>query len=1255
MRDPADPTPVPPAQDPGHPSLEALLDLPALQALLEDFQVLTQAVVAILDLQGKVRVAVGWQDICTRFHRLHPDTARACTESDLYLVQHLKRGEFVAYPCQNGLWDVVTPLHVGDFHVGNLYTGQFFYDDQEVDRAQFEALAEAHGFDRKAYLEALDRVPRYSRAKVQALMGFLVKLADLIGEQGLRRLQEAQAHASLRASEAQYRSLFEAVRHGLVYQDAQGHILSANPAAERILGLSLDQLQGRTSVDPRWQAIHEDGTPFPGETHPGMVALRTGRPVEAVVMGVFNPAQGETTWIEVSAAPIFQPGNPVPHQVVATFVDITARRRAEEARELSELRLDHAFAASPIGMALVAPEGRFLRVNPTFCAMVGWSEAELLATGFQAITFPEDLAPDLERVQEVLEGTRATYQMDKRYLHREGHVVWAQLNVSLVRDAQGAPLHFVSQIQDISARKVAEARIRKSQAMLTQVLDTIPQSVFWKDRESRYLGCNQAFARAVGLAHPREIVGRTDFDLPWPRAEAEAYRADDREVMEGNRPKHHILEPLQQADGTRLWIDTTKVPLLGEGGLPFGVLGVYQDITERKRNEDELHSAHLRLRALWDIAALSGAPLKVICDSVLETLGRMTQSPFGFHGFLDEDASAMTIHAWSGEAMVGCGILDRPTVFPIAQAGIWAEAVRHRKPLVLNDYATVHPAKRGLPQGHVPLERLLVVPFLVEGRIVSVAAVANRGWDYGPEDVAQITAFLSGVQAIIDRAAMEQSLREREAWYRTILQTAMDGFVVVDEGGWIRQSNEAYARTMGYALEELVGMHLGQLEAQEAPEEMEAHIRMVFERGSHRFVSRHRRKDGTLRDMEVSVQVVPGAEKRMVAFMRDITEARRAEDERERLRLQLHHAQKLESLGSLAGGVAHDLNNVLGAILSLSSTFRTRFTPPDPMAKALDTITSACTRGRDVVRSLLVFARRELEEERAVDLNVLVTETVQLLSHTTLKRVSLVTDLHPGLPSVLGDGAALSHALINLCVNAVDAMPHGGTLTLSTCRAEDGGLVLGVADTGEGMSPEVLEKAMDPFFTTKPLGKGTGLGLSMVYGTLQAHEGRVTLHSRLGEGTEVRLALPPARTVVPEVRVEAPVEPAGRGLRILLVDDDDLIRQAATTMVEVLDHEVVSSPGGREALALLDGGLEVDLVILDMNMPDLSGAQTLPMILARKPSQRVLVASGYLDEAALALQHAHPTVRFIAKPFTLRELQQVLGEVMGEGRARFGL
>ena len=379
-------------------------------------------------------------------------------------------------------------------------------------------------------------------------------------------------------------------------------------------------------------------------------------------------------------------------------------------------------------------------------------------------------------------------------------------------------------------------------------------------------------------------------------------------------------------------------------------------------------------------------------------------------------------------------------------------------------------------------------------------------------------------------------------------------------------------------------------------------------------------------------------------FGRDITENKRLERERKALEDQIRQIEKLESLGALAGGVAHDMNNVLSAILGLASTHGRRAEPGSLLARDMETVTRACQRGGILVRGLLDFARKGLTEERTLDLNALVREEVALLERTTLQRVRLEMELAEDLGPMLGDPAALTHALMNLCVNAVDAMPEGGTLTFRTWNGPAGAVLLEVEDTGCGMPREVLDKALDPFFTTKPQGQGTGLGLSIVFATVKAHGGRLEMSSEPGRGTRIRLSFPPvqADAGAGEPEPERAVRSTCAPLRILLVDDDELVREAVESVLEYLGHTTIVATGGEEALAQVRAGLRPDAVILDMNMPGLDGAGTLAGLRSLEPAVPVILATGRLDPRTLALAEADPGLTLLAKPFSINALHNIL-------------
>jgi signal transduction histidine kinase/CheY-like chemotaxis protein len=362
------------------------------------------------------------------------------------------------------------------------------------------------------------------------------------------------------------------------------------------------------------------------------------------------------------------------------------------------------------------------------------------------------------------------------------------------------------------------------------------------------------------------------------------------------------------------------------------------------------------------------------------------------------------------------------------------------------------------------------------------------------------------------------------------------------------------------------------------------------------------------------------------------------------LEVQLQQARKMESLGNLAGGIAHDMNNVLGAILAIASAHSENQPAASPAHRAFETISKAAERGGKMVKSLLHFARQSPAEQRELDVNQILREEAELLERTTLSKIRLEMDLEPGLWPILGDPSALSQAVMNLCVNAVDAMPESGTLTLRTCNHGQTGIEITVEDTGTGMPKTVLDKALDPFFTTKDVGKGTGLGLSMVYSIVKAHHGDMELHSELGHGTRVTLRFPacPPRDPLDEAPEPGlPATPA-RMFQVLLVDDDELILSSIGSLLEHLGHTVVSAISGEDAVAKVEAGYLPEVIILDLNMPGLGGVGTLPRLRDLVPEVPIFLSTGRTDQTAHDLLKAYPLLRLLPKPYHIQDLRRVI-------------
>jgi PAS domain S-box-containing protein len=544
-----------------------------------------------------------------------------------------------------------------------------------------------------------------------------------------------------------------------------------------------------------------------------------------------------------------------------------------------------------------------------------------------------------------------------------------------------------------------------------------------------------------------------------------------------------------------------------------------------------------------------------------------------------------------------------------------------------------------------------LTPFRMEAKVL------------GPGDEVRWSSFVStprllpdgatiwdGLEFIItDRKRGEEALRASEANYRSLVSAIPDLIFTFSPEGVYLSVHAQDPDLLVQPESELLGRNLTQVLPEPVTGEIMGCIRAALETRAVQAMHFMLVLGGEEKHFEA--RLAPCGAEQVICIVRDVSESWRLERQRLRLEAQLQQAQKLDSLGSLAGGIAHDINNVLGAILAVSSNLAERPDLDGSMSRALDVISKAATRGGQVVKGLLNFARQAPLPSEAVDLNAVLQEVARLLERTTLARIRMQLDLDPGLRPIQGDVNALTHACMNLCVNAVDAMDGEGTLTLRTRNGADGTAQVEVADTGSGMSPEVQQKALDPFFTTKAQGKGTGLGLSIVYGIVKTHRGTLEIESAPGRGTVILLRFPAAAPAPagPEAGEPAQAPGTGPALGILLVDDDEFIRMSMEQVLSTMGHAVLLAASGEEALGLLEGGQRPDLVMLDMNMPGLGGAGTLPRLRGILPSVPVLIVTGKADQAAQELADRHERVALLPKPFTAEEIRTQLKRLTTEG------
>jgi PAS domain S-box-containing protein len=504
------------------------------------------------------------------------------------------------------------------------------------------------------------------------------------------------------------------------------------------------------------------------------------------------------------------------------------------------------------------------------------------------------------------------------------------------------------------------------------------------------------------------------------------------------------------------------------------------------------------------------------------------------------------------------------------------------------------------------------------------------------------------LSSVLDVTRLRQA-EDRNAQIMKAVEQCPVSIVLTDTTGAITYVNPMFEQVTGYTAAEALGQNPRILQSGAHPPEFYRDLWSTITAGgiwSGRI--QNRRKDGTPFWEKATIAPVRDQDGVIASFVGvklDITASMQADAERQRLHAHMLRTQRLESLGRLAGGVAHDMNNVLAAVMIYASAAMEEEQPGSRWHKAFQVIHSATQRGADLIKPLLSLARQSPVEEKSLDLNAVLREEVFILERTFPSTIQLQADLQPNLPAIKGDRSALANALMNLCVNAMDAMPKGGRLGLRTRSLEDAWVEVTVSDTGSGMSADVLERAREPFFTTKEVGKGTGLGLALVENTVKTHRGHLDIASEPDRGTRVSLRFPACQKDTRAAPAPLPEEAAAAMLEILHVDDDELIRASVPAMLEALGHRVFSVPSGEAALDLLRDGLRIDLVLLDLNMPGLGGEGTLSALRALRPALPVFLCTGLVTEKALQVGRAHAGVTLLAKPFDIQTLRGLLGPI----------
>lgn len=906
-----------------------------------------------------------------------------------------------------------------------------------------------------------------------------------------------------------------------------------------------------------------------------------------------------------------------------------ARMQTEEALWASEERLRAMFDSAVDGITVTDLKGRIVQTNEAMVRMCGYeNRAELVGrNAIESLMKKDDSEEALEGVNKTLrEGS--VVRTELTCVRKDGTEFPVEIATAVLKDNSGNPRGLVTITKDITERKQAEDGLLESESRLRSLFETMSEGVVLIAPDGQIIRANPAAERIVGLKRS-EIEGHRQDSPEWKafRPDGTVMRPEEMagpRAMSEKRPIEDMVMGMERPDGSVSWINVNARPIINKEGDVDLVVLTFADVTERKRAEEALRASEERYRAIFEQAADSIVLVDVETGALVEFNDRAHENL----GYTRDEFKKLKI----------------PDFEVIESA---EEVVRHIERVHregTDTFETKHRTKCGE-----------IRDIQVRSRAISIA---------GREFIQSIW------QDITQRKKGERALRESEEKLRAMFDSVVDGITVTDLGGDIVDMNEAMLNMYGYDDKaELVGRNtlefISEDERAKAAENMNKSLKEGYVRGAEYTCLG---KDGREFPIELSAALLKdnsGNPTGFVTVAKDITERQKAKRERQRIEGQLRQAQKMEALGRLAGGVAHDFNNLLTAIRGYSDLGLMKISEENKVYGDLTHIREASIRAANLTRQLLLFGRRQPAAFKPLDLNDVVSDLLGMLKRLIGENYSIATDLAPGLWVVSGDAGHLAQIVMNMVVNAKDAMPEGGRITVRTenlhlgdklCKSRNhsrpGDFVrLSIKDTGIGMNGTTMSRAFEPFFTTKKAGEGTGLGLSVAYGIVRQHAGWIDVDSAVGKGSTFMVYLPAASedAVQEDRHIGRASEPRGQGERILLVEDEEDVKALTERMLRESGYAVFGASSAREASGIFERkNGEIDMVFSDVVLPDENGVKLVDRLLDRKPELRVLLASGYTQEPTTWQVIQEKGYRFLQKPYVLGELLEAVRRLLDE-------
>ncbi len=981
-----------------------------------------------------------------------------------------------------------------------------------------------------------------------------------------------------------------------------GIVLRANDGYRRLIGKPVSDVEGRPFVEAYGVRAREEMA----AEFTRLFQNRTSVALEEREVELWN---GESVWHEQSH--VMLECQPLPARVLTIIRDITGRKRLEQALRKMEETQNLLVEASDEGIWAWDLHSNDVFFSPRWKRMLGYEPHELADRHdiWLNLIHPDDREPTFARLRESCDGDHPDFKFEYRMQSREGDYLWILEKGRVIFDAAGVASRMIGSHVDITERKRADAALRESEEKFRQMAENIHAALWISEvGQGPVIYVNPAFEEVFGIS--RETL------YSRPRAWMDLIHFDDHERVASSmarvirtRSSGAAAEEfrISAEGGHDRWISARIFPISDETGRVYRFVVIADDVTDRKRMEEVLRESEERYRLLVQLSP----------DAIfIQSEGKIV--------FIN-DAGAALFGAESLDRLIGTEVVDlmHPDFKESARDRIHKlRYIKGKFPRSEEKYLRL--------DGTCFDAEVVAAPFLYQDR-AAIQVVARD---------------------ITERKRAEEKIREQADF----LDKATDAIIVHDLKGQVIYWNRGGEILYGWTQEEALGRDLIELLEPKDQKRLLEILPKILANGTWSGELKQVTKNGSQRVVQSSCTLLrdpTGAARSVLMINRDVTENKLLE-------AQLLRSQRLESLGTLAGGIAHDLNNVLTPIM-MSVEMLKGACEDSQSQSILDSVETAAARGAEIIKQLLTFARGLKGEFVLLQPKHLIKEMDPILKGTFPKSIEIGIDLVKDLWTVQADATQLHQVLLNLCVNARDAMPDGGKLSIRARNmvvdeqyarahidAKPGRYVLiAVDDSGSGISPENLDKIFDPFFTTKEVGRGTGLGLSTVLTIVKNHGGFLTVVSELGRGSSFSVFIPAAQGTEVHETLKDETAPRGREETILVVDDEAAVRAVLSRTLETHGYKVLTAKDGAEAVSTYAREIEeISAVITDIMMPVLDGPATIRALRNVNPDVRFLVITGLTTEAKLQEIKSLGIEHILHKPFKAEKLLKALQQVI---------